>query len=234
MDRRGFLTVVGAGLGAGVRLDATVDGRAAAQGATVTRPLTPPATGLIQVACAISRGTTEIDFVGPQAVFQTWHRDPVTRKPSPKFQLWTVSDTRDPVDGRIADYTFDTAPAAHVVVVPAQRGSEALLNYLRKVSKTADVTMSVCVGARHLALAGLLDGLSATTHHGSLAAFTKEFTSVKWVSGLRFMEGDKISTSGGLTSGIDLALRVVERYFGRTAAQDVADHLEYESKRWIV
>lgn len=233
MERRDFLTIVGAGIGTAAR--AAADGiDEGSQPSGVKRPLIAPPTGLIQVACTISRGTTEIDYVGPQAVFQTWHRDPITKKPSPKFQLWTVSDTREPVDGRIADYTFETAPEAHVVIVPAQSGSEALLNYLRKVSKTADVTMSVCVGARHLAKAGLLNGTSATTHHGSLAAFIKEFPDVTWQSGQRFVEGNRISTSGGLTSGIDLALRVVERYYGRAAAQSVADHLEYEGKRWMI
>lgn len=195
--------------------------------------LKPPAT-LIQVACAISKGTTEIDFVGPMAVFETWHRDPVSRRPAKKFAMFTVADTREVVGGRVADYTFETAPPPQVVVVPAQTGSPALYEWLRKVSTTADVTMSVCVGARHLALAGLLNGKRATTHHESIDAFEKEFPEVKWVRGSRFVENDKISTAGGLTAGIDLALHVVNRYFGTAAAQGVADHLEYESKRWIV
>ena len=50
---------------------------------------------------------------------------------------------------------------------------------------------------------------------------------------MRFVETDKISTGGGLTAGIDLALHVVERYFGRDAALGVAEHLEYEGKHWM-
>ena len=134
----------------------------------------------------------------------------------------------------IPDYTFDTAPPAKIVVVPAQVGSPALLEWLKSIYKTADVTMSVCIGARQLAKAGLLNGQTATTHHGALAQFRKEFPDVKWVGGVRFVEGDKISTGGGLTAGIDLALHVTERYFGRVETQMVADHLEYEGKGWIV
>lgn len=197
------------------------------------RKLAPPESGLIQVACAISKGTTEIDWIGPQAVFETWHRD-AAGKPAPKFKVWTVSDTRDVVDGRVADYTFETAPPAHVIVVPAQRGSDALLAWLKARSTACDVLMSVCIGARHLAKAGLLDGQTATTHHGAIDQFTKEYPAVKWVRGVRFVEGDRISTGGGLTAGIDLALRVVERYLGREAASAVAEHLEYEGRRWIV
>ena len=134
----------------------------------------------------------------------------------------------------IPDYTFDTAPPAKIVVVPAQVGSPALLEWLKSIYKTADVTMSVCIGARQSARAGLLNGQTATTHHGAIDQFKKEFPDVTWVGGVRFVEGEKISTGGGLTAGIDLALHVTERYFGREEAQMVADHLEYEGKGWIV
>jgi transcriptional regulator GlxA family with amidase domain len=48
------------------------------------------------------------------------------------------------------------------------------------------------------------------------------------------VENEGVSTSGGLTSGIDLALRVVERYFGRPVAQRTCDYMEHQSKAWIV
>ena len=228
LGRRAFLKSVvasGVALAAGPAAPALSESKA--------RPLKPPETGLIQVACAISQGTTEIDWIGPQAVFETWHRD-AAGKPSPKFKIFTVSETRDAVDGRIADYTFETAPRAHVVVVPAQNGSDALLAWLKKVVGSCDVLMSVCIGARHLAKAGLLDGQTATTHHGAVDRFIKDYPAVKWVRGVRFVEGDRISTGAGLTAGIDLALRVVERYLGRDAARMVAEHLEYEGKGWLI
>ena len=208
--------------------------RTLAQSQPATRKLTPPATGLIRVACAISKGTTEIDYVGPMAVFETWHRDSVSGRPSKKFEIFTVGESKEPVDSRIPDYTFDTVPTPHIVIVPAQGGSSELLDWLRKVHVAADVTMSVCVGVRHLAKAGLLDGMSATTHHESIDQFEKEFAAVRWIRNVRFVEGDNISTGGGLTAGIDLALHIVERYFGRDATQRVADHLEYDGRRWMV
>ena len=52
--------------------------------------------------------------------------------------------------------------------------------------------------------------------------------------GVRFVEGEKISTGGGLTSGTDLALRVIERYFGREVAQTTAVYMEYQGTGWIV
>jgi len=198
-------------------------------------PLEPPKDGSpILVAVPVSVGTTWIDFVGPEAAFSTWHYDTVEKKHKPRFKTVIVAEKPDPVDGLVPDFTFENVPACQIALVPAQQGSAALLDWLRRVSKSADITMSVCIGARHLAKAGLLDGLKATTHHESLAQFEKEYPSVMWVRGARFVEGPKISTGGGLTAGIDLALRVTERYFGRDWAKQVADHIEYQSTGWIV
>ena len=235
MQRRTFLNSISA-LGLGVAAHEITRSFPNKQATAVVQgnKLTPPATGPISVAFAVSRGTTWIDWVGPQAVFESWHFDPVLKKHVPRFNPFTVSEKLELVDSLMPDYTFETAPPARIVVVPAQSGSAALLDWLRKVSETADVTMSVCIGARHLAKAGLLNGKSATTHHKSIDQFAQDFPEVKWVRGVRFVEGPKISTGGGLTAGIDLALRVTERYFGREEAQKVADHLEHQSKGWIV
>jgi YHS domain-containing protein len=53
------------------------------------------------------------------------------------------------------------------------------------------------------------------------------------VRGARFVEAGNLASSGGLTSGIDLSLRVVERYFGRARAAQTADDLEYQGQGWL-
>ena len=206
----------------------------------INNKLTPPEKGKIPVAFAISDGVTVIDFAGPWEVFQDVHvsergKDMEEQMP---FQLYTVSDKIEPLTGSgglklVPDYTFDTAPPPKVIVVPAQRGSQALHAWLRKVSPSTDVTMSVCTGAFQLGKAGLLSGKSATTHHDFFEQFEKAFPDVSLKRGLRFVENEKISTAGGLSSGIDLALRVVDRYFGRDVAQTTATYMEYQSKGWI-
>jgi transcriptional regulator GlxA family with amidase domain len=209
--------------------------------AVANNKLTPPAKGKIPVAFAISEGVTVIDFAGPWEVFQDVHvasrgKDMDEQMP---FQLFTVSDKTEPLTGSgglklVPDYTFESVPQPRVVVVPAQQGSEALHAWLRKMSSSTDVIMSVCTGAFQLGKAGLLAGKSATTHHEFLDRFAKTFPDVNVKRGLRFVEEEKISTAGGLSSGIDLALRVVERYFGREVAQTTATYMEYQSKGWIV
>ncbi|HEY3042101.1 MAG TPA: DJ-1/PfpI family protein [Pyrinomonadaceae bacterium] len=208
---------------------------------SVSDRLEPPPKGKIPVAVAISEGVTVIDFAGPWEVFQDVHvteRGADMEEQMP-FELFTVSEKIEPVTGSgglklVPDYTFSSAPQPRVVVVPAQRGSTALHQWLREMVKTADITMSVCTGAFQLGKAGLLAGKSATTHHDFLDRFAKAFPDVTVKRGLRFVEGEKISTAGGLSSGIDLALRVVDRYFGRDVAQATATYMEYQSKGWIV
>ena len=88
--------------------------------------------------------------------------------------------------------------------------------------------MSVCTGAFVVAEAGFLDGKTATTHHQSCDDLERPFPSVRVLRGRRFVEHDHVATAGGLSSGIDLALRVVERYLGRAAADATAEYMEYE------
>ena len=199
------------------------------------KKLVPPANGMIKVACALSRNVTPIDWVGPQTVFGAWLHDESLKRDRPLFEVLTVGESREPIDQYlIPDYTYEDAPQAQVIVVPGEADSPALSEWLKKANKNADVTMSVCYGARQLAKIGLLDGQVATTHHDYIEAYAKEFPKVHWVTGVRFVEGPNISTSAGVTAGIDLAMRVFERYFGRAKALAAARVIEYQGTGWMV
>ncbi len=200
------------------------------------KSLQPPA-GRIPVAIVLTEGATMIDFAGPWEVFQDVHID--DRDPMMPFQLYIVSEKKAPIHTTggmtvIPDYTFADAPKPRVVVIGAQRGSSPeMMEWIRKMTKEADVVMSVCTGAFELGMAGVLDGKQATTHHDYYERFEQVNPKVKLVRSKRFVESDDvISTAGGLTSGIDLALHVVERYFGREVAQRTADYMEYEGTGW--
>jgi transcriptional regulator GlxA family with amidase domain len=198
-------------------------------------PLKPPKSGRIAVAFPLSRGVVDIDFTAPWAIFGSVML-PGGDMTSP-FHQYSVAETRAPlVTGSgltiVPDYTFETAPQPKVIVIPAQKDSEAMLQWIRKSSVGADVTMSVCVGSYVLAKTGLLDGKSATTHHDAYKDFAKEFPKVHVVRGVRFVEEGNLATSGGLACGIDLAMHVIERYFGRQVAEDTAYNLEYQGQGW--
>jgi YHS domain-containing protein/putative intracellular protease/amidase len=206
------------------------------QAVVETNPLKPPAQGSIPVAFLISEGAQVIDFAGPWEVFQDVMVPGRTDHP---FRLYTVSESTAPIHTSggmkiVPDYNFENAPAPKVIVIPAQsRPSEAALEWIRKSTKTTDVTMSVCTGAFVLARTGLLSGKAATTYHGAFVRFANEFPDIHLKRGARFVENGNLATAGGLSSGIDLALRVVERYFGREVAQNTAYDLEYQGQGWM-
>jgi putative intracellular protease/amidase len=198
--------------------------------------------GRIKVAFVLTEDAVMIDFAGPWEVFQDVMVPSRGARMEDQhvFDLYTVSDGTGAIrtSGGMRvnpDYTFANAPAPNVVVVPAQSGnSTKMTEWLRKMAKQSDVMMSVCTGAFALGKAGLLDGKEATTHHGAYADFEHEFASVKIVRNMRYVQSDPVVfTAGGLSSGIDLALHIVELYFGRDVAAATARTMEYEGKGWL-
>jgi transcriptional regulator GlxA family with amidase domain/YHS domain-containing protein len=221
---------------AALTLASALPARAAGESSALAPPvpLEPPHRGLIPVAFLVSEGAVVIDFCGPWEVFQD-----ASFGDGRGFQLYTVAASKKPIRASgglqiIPDHDFSTAPAPKVVVIPAQQGeSPAALEWIRKVTATADLTMSVCTGAFLLAKTGLLAGKAATTHHDSFRLFAMDHPEIQLKRGARFVESGNLATAGGLSSGIDLALRVVERYFGREAASSTAYHMEYQGQGWM-
>jgi putative intracellular protease/amidase/YHS domain-containing protein len=207
-----------------------------ARSSAVANPLNPPAKGSIPVAFLVSEGAVVIDFCGPWEVFQDVM---VPGRMDMAFQLFTVSEKVNAIEVSggmkiTPNFTYENSPAAKVVVIPAQSApSEATLEWVRKSAKSADVVMSVCTGAYLLAQTGLLAGKAATTHHGSYIDFARKYPEIRVKRGARFVEDGNLASAGGLSSGIDLALRVVERYFGRELAKQIAYDMEYQGQGWM-
>ena len=204
--------------------------------ATETMSLKPPNKGQIPVAFLISDGAVIIDFCGPWEVF---HDVMIPGSKEMPFRLYTVAESKEPIRASggmqiIPDYTIQNAPPPKVIVIPAQSApSPEVLEWIRKSSKTTDVTMSVCTGAFVLAKTGLLNGKAATTYHGAFERFATQFPDVQLKRGARFVENGNLATAGGLSSGIDLAFRVVERYYGREVAKKTAYDMEYQGEGWM-
>jgi len=104
-----------------------------------------------------------------------------------------------------------------------------VLEWIRKSSETTDVTMSVCTGAFVLAKTGLLNGNPRPpimAHLDVSPCNFRTFSSTR----ARFVENGNLATAGGLSSGIDLALRVVERYYGREVSRKTAYNMNIREK----
>ena len=180
------------------------------------------------MAFTIGEGVNVIDTAGPWETFQ----DAAVYGGLGRFELYTVAASTAPVhaSGGLAlqpQHSYADAPQPHVVVIPAHDAGEDTVEWIRRAATRADLVMSVCTGAFVLAQTGLLDGRTATTHHGSWDDFESMFPKVELLRGPRFIEHERVATAGGLTSGIDLALRVVERYLGRAGADATARYMEY-------
>ena len=212
--------------------------RVSAKSAVALGPLKPPASGPILAAFVISKGAVLIDFAGPWEVFQN-AAIPGRDMMDSAFELYTVAESLAPVTISggmkiVPNYSFQNAPQPKVIVIPAQSGStEAMLQWIRKAAQNTDVTMSVCTGAFVLAATGLLKGKAATTHHAAYSDLEMEFPDIQVKRGARFVEEGNLATAGGLTSGMDLALRVIGRYFGAEAIERTAFELEYQGQGWM-
>jgi transcriptional regulator GlxA family with amidase domain len=229
MDRRQF---VGSSIAASVALFAA----GSARSAEAAGPAPLPKRERVKVAFMLGEGANVIDTAGPWEVFQDTvvevdgqHRD--------AFELYTVAPTEEllRMTGGLTvkpAYGVDNAPQPHVIVVPAHKSTAGSREWLKRASAGTDVTMSVCTGAFQLARAGLLKGIPATTHHDFFDSFAKEFPDIELRRGLRFVDSGHIATAGGLTSGIDMALHVVSRYFGVQAAEATPTYMEYTSDAW--
>jgi transcriptional regulator GlxA family with amidase domain len=102
-----------------------------------------------------------------------------------------------------------------------------MLEFLKDRSLSAEVTMSVCSGSAILAKAGLLDGRRATSNKQFFSLATSQSDKVKWIAEARWVEDGPFATSSGVSAGIDMALAIIARLFGRERAQLIANLTEY-------
>jgi transcriptional regulator GlxA family with amidase domain len=133
--------------------------------------------------------------------------------------------------------------APHVLLVPGggwfhgagvrdeiERGD--LPRVMAAAHEAGSIVGSVCTGAMLLAAAGLVEGRRATTHHEALEDLRGAGAEI--VEGARFVDDGDIVSAGGVTSGLDLALHLVERVAGRSIADQVASEIEYERRETAV
>lgn len=243
MSRREFLkqsgTLIGVVAGIGtVGLPTLTQAHSPATDAPSTiSPLAVPSEGGLSAAFVLGRDAEVLDVFGPLEVFAS----AVTKNGKKLFAPYTVAETSGAtiIGGNmkvVPDYTFKTAPQPKVIVIPAMGATaptQEMCDWIRTASMATDVTMSVCNGAFILAKTGLLNSRAATAHHGGYFSFAAMYPDVHLKRGARFVEEGNLASSGGVSSGVDLALRIVERYVGRALTEQVIDSIEYQGKGWL-
>ncbi|CAN5130190.1 DJ-1/PfpI family protein [soil metagenome] len=184
-----------------------------------------------------------LDFAGPFEVFGVAgrHDDP---KP---FRVFTVAE-QGPVYARNGlslnpTYLLNDHPKADIIIVPGGGGRHedgtpygsrremdnlAVLNWVRRTAKSAELVLSVCTGSYILGKSGLLDGLAATTHFLAVEGMQQAAPTTEVRPTERYIDTGKIITSAGISAGIDMSLYVVGRLLGKDVADETARYMQYD------
>jgi transcriptional regulator GlxA family with amidase domain len=183
----------------------------------------------LRVAIPLFPEVTALDAIGPYEVLQRLPALDVTFVGHRRGEVRTENGFL----GLVVDATFDELARPDVIVFPGGVGTRRLqedpsaLSWLRRAHATTRFTTSVCTGSLVLGAAGLLSGLTATTHwscYDQLGAHGAVPTARRVVEHL----DRRIITSAGVSSGIDMALRLAELLVDRTAAQAAQLMIEYD------
>ncbi|GAA4521388.1 DJ-1/PfpI family protein [Actinoallomurus oryzae] len=182
----------------------------------------------MRIVIPIFEGVTALDAVGPYEVLRML----------PEAEVVFAAESTGPcADGHgslslVATAALTDVTRADVLLVPGGPGTrrrvtdEPLLAWIRDVHATTRWTTSVCTGSLLLGAAGLLEGLEATTHWSAvreLESYGATYTARRVVE-----QPGGVITAAGVSSGIDMALRLAELIAGRTAAEACQLVIEYD------
>lgn len=191
-----------------------------------------------RIGILVFDGFDIVDAGGPYEVFLTASRLAERDGDAPSFTVELVS----PGGHDVVAYGGMTLTALgnadesrdyDVVVIPGTIGVEAALRdasigaSVRSLVGAAGLTTSVCTGSFLLARQGVLDGLPATTHWEDVDAL-RDSGVADAVAGVRWVDTGNVITSGGLTSGMHMALHVVALLAGETMASRTARQLDMD------
>lgn len=188
-------------------------------------------TDSITIAIPLFEQVTALDAIGPYEVLQR----------VPNFEVVFIGHERGEVRtdngmlGLTRDATFEELAHPDVIVFPGGFGTRALehdervLEWVRTAHATSRMTTSVCTGSLVLAAAGLLRSFTATTHWSAYAEL-EAHGAVPVPDRVVEHLDERIITAAGVSSGIDMALRLVEVLVDRTAAEACQLMIEYDPK----
>ena len=149
------------------------------------------------------------------------------------FNVFLVAETQrtfKAVNGLqvVPDYEISNCPSPEILVIPGGVGSrtqmnnQKLITWIKKISEQAELVMSICTGARLLAKADLLNNLQITTHHEAYNELRQLVPTASVNERKRYIDQDKILTTGGISAGLDGSLYVVSKFLGQEIARKTA------------
>lgn len=185
-----------------------------------------------------------LDFAGPFEVFGVCGLR--TGNPRP-FNVYTVAQ-KELIIARnglkiVPHFLLNTCPAPDILLLPGGGGihpdgtpfgsrremnNTALLEWICEKDRNAEMLLSVCTGSLLLAKAGLLEGLSATTHWKAVDTMRSVAPNTKLLPEQRWVDNGRIILSAGISAGIDMSLYVISKLLGKEMADETAAYMQYE------
>jgi transcriptional regulator GlxA family with amidase domain len=177
-------------------------------------------------------GVELLDVAGPASVFTTVSTMARRGKPGYRVEIAALQEGPIPTQGglllhatsrldRVREPVDTLLVPGGLVTIPPDALSE-LSPHLRRLAGDCRRVASVCTGSFLLARAGLLDGKRATTHWFASKDLQRQHPRCEVVADRIFVRDGRVWTSAGVTSGMDLALALVEEDHGRELARTVA------------
>ncbi|WP_394154176.1 DJ-1/PfpI family protein [Vibrio maritimus] len=189
----------------------------------------------MNIGIYIYKDVEVLDFAGPFEVFSTANR---FLPDEDKWNVSLLSSSHGEVSARggfnvQSDYSILSHPKLDVVVIPGGIHEPEMTNvksmdWIAKVSKEADLVSSVCTGVFLLAQAGVITDQTVTTHWEDQGDLKAQFPNLTVKPDVRWVDLGRLVTSGGISAGIDMSLRLVEKLKGREIALKTAKQMEFE------
>jgi len=189
----------------------------------------------MNIAIYIYDDAEVLDFSGPFEVFSTAAR---LQPDTALFDVFLVAESEEPVIARNGysvnpAFNFENHPPIDVLIVAGgvhmdEMKKPQVIDWVSNNSARADLVASVCTGAFILAEAGLLNGLSVTTHWEDIPDLRSDYPALTVVESVRWVDQGAVVTSGGISAGIDMSLHLVEKLAGRDLAVNTARQMDFE------
>lgn len=201
------------------------------------------------VAIFIFDDVEVLDFAGPFEIFGVAGKQ---NGGEGHFEVFTVAE-KPSISARnnlviTPTYTFENCPTPDILLIPGGGGfraagdgshgtpfgsrremhNENLLTWVREMNSKVELLLSVCTGSLILAKAGLLEGLSATTHFKAVEQMREVAPNTTLFPEKRWVDNGRIILSAGVSAGIDMSLYVVSKLHGEEVADATATYIQYD------
>lgn len=193
----------------------------------------------MHVSILLFDGADLLDAGGPYEVFLTANRLAERAGDTAPFTVDTVTLDGEPVEvygglGLVPSASSDVLATTDLLVVPGAidvsgpLADSALVGAISEVSSRGGTTLaSVCTGAFLLERAGLLDGRPWTTHWEDIGLLAERAGAHGARRQVRWVDAGVVVTGGAISSGLAMALHLVERFAGRELAEATANQIDY-------